>query len=534
MSYKITVEVVKETNLVPVTLNIQDNGGSYTRVNRNSNTSFVIEALGAYVGYTGSRGIDGASASIGYTGSTGFTGSIGFTGSAGVSIQGETGFTGSAGTIGIDGEQGPRGYTGSAGIQGEHGLTGYNGSKGDIGNNGPRGFTGSAGADGASAGIGYTGSAGSSGEQGPRGFTGSRGDIGSSGDVGFTGSIGTTGFTGSVGEVGFTGSAGAQGVAGFIGSRGFTGSNGTIGFTGSQGSIGFTGSAGTTGFTGSMGPQGPPGSGSDGSAGSISSLRGEWGVPLKLAEYTFDDETVPPFVFSGTPSIITDPDIISGTTKAISLPGVTQQEGGDLEYLEFNCVAGGEFNILHLRYHLQSETNYDFFRIWVDGVQVFQQSGIFGYQSYNLTLEPGEHLIRLAFQVDRNTTAGHNNVHFSKISFPVEDTDLSYNYGDTVRYNNSTWLCLVSGTEQEPGVGTDWVDLESGTVSKFTASIGNGLATSFNLNHNFGTRDVNTTIYRLSDYQVITANVTMTTINQVTVSFEEAPTSNQYRVVVIG
>lgn len=75
----------------------------------------------------------------------------------------------------------------------------------------------------------------------------------------------------------------------------------------------------------------------------------------------------------------------------------------------------------------------------------------------------------------------------------------------------------------------------SGRIRKFTQNIGDGSATSYTVTHNFNTRDVDVTIYRNSgNYDMVIADVEMTTVNAVTIKFAAAPTSNQYRVVVIG
>lgn len=71
-------------------------------------------------------------------------------------------------------------------------------------------------------------------------------------------------------------------------------------------------------------------------------------------------------------------------------------------------------------------------------------------------------------------------------------------------------------------------------VRKFAASVGNGSATSFNVDHNLGTLDVIVAVYRNSDGVEVEADVTRSTTNRVVVAFAVAPSSNQYRVVVHG
>lgn len=65
---------------------------------------------------------------------------------------------------------------------------------------------------------------------------------------------------------------------------------------------------------------------------------------------------------------------------------------------------------------------------------------------------------------------------------------------------------------------------------KFAADIGDGSATTYVLTHNFGTRDVLAQIYRTTgNYDNVECGIRRTTINSVTVEFDVAPTSNQFR-----
>jgi hypothetical protein len=72
-------------------------------------------------------------------------------------------------------------------------------------------------------------------------------------------------------------------------------------------------------------------------------------------------------------------------------------------------------------------------------------------------------------------------------------------------------------------------------VRKYSADIGDGTATSYTITHSFGTRDVSVHLYEGgSTYAQIEADIEHATSNTITVKFAVAPTSNQYRVVVIG
>ena len=76
---------------------------------------------------------------------------------------------------------------------------------------------------------------------------------------------------------------------------------------------------------------------------------------------------------------------------------------------------------------------------------------------------------------------------------------------------------------------TGWVQLSNKT---FTASIGNGSATSYTITHNLNSFDVIVQLYDLSSYDTIYADVVRTSANVVTVNFTTAPTTNDIRVLI--
>lgn len=74
-----------------------------------------------------------------------------------------------------------------------------------------------------------------------------------------------------------------------------------------------------------------------------------------------------------------------------------------------------------------------------------------------------------------------------------------------------------------------------GAVGKYAVNIGNGVLTQFTVNHALNTRDVQVSIYLNSGtYEQVVMDVEHTDANNVTVRCAVAPSSNQYRVVVIG
>lgn len=96
-------------------------------------------------------------------------------------------------------------------------------------------------------------------------------------------------------------------------------------------------------------------------------------------------------------------------------------------------------------------------------------------------------------------------------------------------------------TQAEVNAGTDTarvvtVATLAGSVfatRKFNQNIGDGSATSYTVTHNFGTRDVQVSVYRNSgNYDEVLAEVQRTSINAVAILFDTAPSSNAYRVQV--
>lgn len=85
-------------------------------------------------------------------------------------------------------------------------------------------------------------------------------------------------------------------------------------------------------------------------------------------------------------------------------------------------------------------------------------------------------------------------------------------------------------------VNPDTVAIDTAVVvRKYAANIGDGSATSFTVTHNLGTRDVTVGIYEpANSYSEVITDVEHSTTNTVTIKFTNAPTTDQFRVVVHG
>lgn len=98
-------------------------------------------------------------------------------------------------------------------------------------------------------------------------------------------------------------------------------------------------------------------------------------------------------------------------------------------------------------------------------------------------------------------------------------------------------------TQAETDAGADDIRIvtplklanHAGRRRKATATIGDGSATSFNIDHNFGMREVVVAVYRNGGaFDDVIADISRPSTNRVTIGFAVAPASNSFVVTVIG
>jgi len=80
--------------------------------------------------------------------------------------------------------------------------------------------------------------------------------------------------------------------------------------------------------------------------------------------------------------------------------------------------------------------------------------------------------------------------------------------------------------------GSAYEEIQTIQNSTYSASIGDGSATSIAVTHNFGSQDVIVQLYDTSSLDTVYADVVRTSTNVVTITFSIAPTSNDIRVLV--
>ncbi len=94
---------------------------------------------------------------------------------------------------------------------------------------------------------------------------------------------------------------------------------------------------------------------------------------------------------------------------------------------------------------------------------------------------------------------------------------------------------LAQALGNDPNFATTVTNNLAQKTDKFSATVGDGVVTSYVLTHNLNSRDVVVMIRETaSPYAQVITDVEMTTVNTVTVKFATAPTSGQYTVTIIG
>lgn len=126
-------------------------------------------------------------------------------------------------------------------------------------------------------------------------------------------------------------------------------------------------------------------------------------------------------------------------------------------------------------------------------------------------------------------------------AFVAGSNSVSVSYNDV---SNSltvdTTLASTSYLTKTSGLAVDKSSLGTALVSdgfakKYVANVGDGTLTELPVTHNMNTKDVMVNVYDNSaPYDTVEVEVQRNSVNQIKLIFASAPTSNQYRVVVVG
>lgn len=130
----------------------------------------------------------------------------------------------------------------------------------------------------------------------------------------------------------------------------------------------------------------------------------------------------------------------------------------------------------------------------------------------------------------------------NRISVSADAIDIASTYAGQTSI--TTLGTISSGTWEATDVGVEHGGTGSSTASgaranlgatgKHAQDVGNGSATSIVVTHTLNTLDCTVQVYEKSSGAVVIPDITITSTSQVTLDFAVAPTTNQYRVVVVG
>lgn len=123
----------------------------------------------------------------------------------------------------------------------------------------------------------------------------------------------------------------------------------------------------------------------------------------------------------------------------------------------------------------------------------------------------------------------------------VGTTALTFNqFGGGSTYTAGNGLTLTGSAFSVVAVSGGGITVASGGVSidftkavaKYSANLGDGSATTFNVTHNLGSTDVQVDLKEVASKEIVHMKIVVTDANTVTLVFPSAPTSGQYRITV--
>jgi hypothetical protein len=124
--------------------------------------------------------------------------------------------------------------------------------------------------------------------------------------------------------------------------------------------------------------------------------------------------------------------------------------------------------------------------------------------------------------------------YFTTVTNAIAEKQDTLTAGNGIDIDSSENISVKLGTGLTFDGSGNITVAESYGVQKFATSIGDGSTTVFQVTHGLGTRDVSVTIYDNSTKAEVFADVVHNTDTVATISFASAPSSNEFRVVVIG
>ena len=176
-----------------------------------------------------------------------------------------------------------------------------------------------------------------------------------------------------------------------------------------------------------------------------------------------------------------------------------------------------------------------------NGVYVFNGAAVAATRAvdFNAPSEANNALVPVAEGTDAGVTFRQTTAN------PVIGTDpvVFIVFGTTVPLASETIAGRIEiATQAETDAGVDDARAVTpaklaawpGAKLKYTASLGDGSATQFDITHNLNTEDLVVEVYDNTSKETVIVDVKRQSVNVVRLNFNVAPTSNQFRVVILG
>jgi hypothetical protein len=219
------------------------------------------------------------------------------------------------------------------------------------------------------------------------------------------------------------------------------------------------------------------------------------------------------------------------TTKSQNGIYVVSVSGGPTRALDFDTateVASGDFIFVSSG---DSYANTGWVQtkspatIGTDEISFTQFSGAGTY-----TAGSGLSLNGTVFSVDTTPSSG-----FAGLEVAANALNVKVNTADGLEVTTNG-LGINNGAGLTFSSGALVLDTANGYgVRKYSTSVGDGSATSYTVTHNLGTKNLTVQVYdNSSPYAQVETDVEHSGNNTVAIKFAQAPTTDQYRVVVIG
>ena len=175
---------------------------------------------------------------------------------------------------------------------------------------------------------------------------------------------------------------------------------------------------------------------------------------------------------------------------------------------------------------------------------IYVWNGASTVMSRALDASTSNELEQATLTIDEGTSAGVT-YRQTTVNFTLDSGSVTWTtFGTSVSAASETSSGTAElATQAETDTGTDDLRIVTpaklanwaGRIRKYSVDVGDGAATSYTLTHNLGTRDVRVEVYRNSgNYDTVLVETRRSSTNAVVLVFATAPTSNQFRAVIVG